>query len=256
MNSPIVNRAASLAVIALFAACSRKPTDVAPMASPSPSMDPAGAAASMHLVPTPKAYAAPPAERVGVLAPSTGIAVGERVPELAARDLAGKEVTLSSLYATGPILLAFYRGGWCPYCNMEIHQLTDAYPKFQRRGVTPVALSVDQPEAEALLKATYVIPFPVLSDVDARVIEAFHVVRNVSPEDFASMKAKGVDLERYSGRTHHGIAIPSLFLIDRTGVVRWAHSDPDFKTRPSTAQVLAAVDAVGISKASASAAPP
>lgn len=250
MNCPIVNRAASLAIVAFFAACSRKPTDVAPMTSSSPSAGPAGAAASTaHPVPTPRAYAAPPAKRVGVLAPGTGIAVGEHVPELAARDLSGKEVTLSSLYATGPILLAFYRGGWCPYCNMEIHQLTEGYPEFQKRGVTPVALSVDQPEAEALLKATYVIPFPVLSDIDAHVIEAFHVVNSVSPEDFATMKAKGVDLERYSGRTHHEIAIPSLFLIDRTGVVRWAHSDPDFKVRPATAQVLAAIDAVGVDHA-------
>ena len=254
MNHPIVNRAASLVMIALFAACSRTPTDVAPVASSSPGPGPMSAAASaVHPVPTPKAYAAPPAERVGVLSPGTGIAVGEHVPALAARDVSGKEVTLSSLYATGPILLAFYRGGWCPYCNMEIHQLTEAYPEFRRRGVTPVALSVDQPEAEALLKATYVIPFPVLSDVDAHVIEAFHVVKTMSPEEFATMKAKGVDLERYSGRTHHEIAIPSLFLIDRTGVVRWAHSDVDFKVRPATAQVLAAIDAVDVSKLSASA---
>lgn len=78
------------------------------------------------------------------------------------------------------------------------------------------------------------------------------MVKKVSPEDFAGMKAKGVDLEHYSGSAHHEIAIPSLFLIDRTGIVRWAHSDPDFKVRPATAQILAAIDAVGISKVSAS----
>jgi peroxiredoxin len=58
------------------------------------------------------------------------------------------------------------------------------------------------------------------------------------------MKGFGVDLESYSGQTHHQIAIPSLFLIDRAGTVRWAHSDPDFKVRPSTDQILAAIDRV------------
>jgi peroxiredoxin len=76
------------------------------------------------------------------------------------------------------------------------------------------------------------------------MIEAFHVVNKVDPETLAKMKTFGVDLERSSGKAHHEIAIPSLFLIDRTGRVRWAHSDPDIKVRPSTAQILAAIDSL------------
>ena len=146
----------------------------------------------------------------------------------------------------GPILLAFYRGGWCPYCSTENHALATAYLEYQKRGVTPVTVSVDTPDAEAKTKATYAIPFPVLSDSDATMIEAFHVVNKVDDAMLAKMKGFGVDLERASGKTHHEIAIPSLFLVDRTGVVRWAHSDPDFKVRPSTAQILAAIDAAKI----------
>jgi peroxiredoxin len=183
-----------------------------------------------------------PAERVGMLEPNTGVPVGQKIPAVHARDLDGNDVALSSQYAKGPILLVFYRGGWCPFCNSEIHALTMAFPEYQKRGITPVAVSVDMPTEEAKLKATYAIPFPVLSDSDAAAIEAFHVVNKVSDEQFAKMKDFGVDLEASSGKTHHEIAIPSLFLVDRGGVVRWAHSDPDFKTRPSTAQILAAID--------------
>ena len=200
------------------------------------------------LVPTPKDYAAPEPARVGVLAPGTGIAVGEHIPDLSARDLSGKVVSLASLYEAGPILLVFYRGGWCPYCNMEIHLLTGAYGEFEKRGVTPVAISVDRPDAESILKATYVIPFPVLSDVDARVLEGFHVAQTVPPDIVAGMRSKGIELEQYSGEKHHKIAIPSLFLIDRDGIVRWAHSDPDFKVRPRTLQILAAIDSVQLTK--------
>ena len=74
------------------------------------------------------------------------------------------------------------------------------------------------------------------------MIEAFHVVKKVGDDELARMKGFGVDLEKSSGKTHHEIAIPALFLIDRTGVVRWAHSDPEFKVRPSTAQILGAID--------------
>jgi len=198
---------------------------------------------SAPIAPRIKETTAPPADRVGVLAPGTGIPVGEKVPDVHGRDLDGKDVALSSLYAKGPVLLTFYRGGWCPYCNSEIHALTSAYPDYQKRGVTPVTVSVDTPDAEAKTKATYAIPFPVLSDSDATMLAAFHVVKKVDGDELAKMKSFGVDLEGYSGKSHHEIAIPALFLIDRTGVVRWAHSDPEFKVRPSTAQILAAIDA-------------
>lgn len=166
------------------------------------------------------------------------------MPDVHARDLDDHDVALSTLYSKGPILLAFYRGGWCPYCNSENHALSTAYPEFQKRGVTPVTVSVDRPDVEAKTKATYAIPFPVLSDSDAVMLEAFHVVNNVDDGTLAKMKSLGIDLESHSGKQHHKIAIPSLFLIDRSGVVRWAHSDPDYQVRPSIAQILAAIDAV------------
>jgi peroxiredoxin len=108
-----------------------------------------------------------------------------------------------------------------------------------------VAVSVDKPEAEARMQATYSIPFPVLSDSDVTIISSFHVARIVGTDESTKMKGFGVDLESYSGRTHHEIAIPALFLIDRAGTVRWAHSDPDIRVRPSTEQILAVIDAIG-----------
>jgi peroxiredoxin len=182
-------------------------------------------------------------ERGGAISPNIADA-GKML--VRATDLDGRDVALSSLYGKGPILLAFYRGGWCPYCSTENHSLSVAYPDFQKRGVTPVTISVDKPEAEAKTKATYSIPFPVLSDPDATVLEAFHVVNNVDKATYAKMKGFGVDLESYSGEGHHKIAIPSLFLIDKAGTVRWAHSDPDYKVRPSIAQILTAIDAAGL----------
>jgi peroxiredoxin len=186
---------------------------------------------------------APSTERAGVLAPGTGVPVGQRIPAVVGRDLDGREVALSALYVKGWVLLAFYRGGWCPYCNAEIHALTLAYGEYQKRGVTPVAISVDTPEKEAKTNATYEVPFPLLSDSEATISEAFRVTKQFTPDELARYKGFGVDLESHSGQSHHKIAIPALFLVDPTGVVRWAHSDPEFKVRPSTTQILAGIDA-------------
>lgn len=206
----------------------------------------AGAAAAEEKkgAPPPTEASAPAADTIGTLSPGTGIPVGQKVPDGRVLDLDGKPVTLSSLYAKGPILLAFYRGGWCPYCNFEIRALTTAFPEYQKRGVTPVVVSVEKPDQEARLKATYAVPFPVLSDGDLALIEPFHVVNRVEGKQLEMLGKYGVDLEGASGRTHHVIAIPSLFLVDRNGIIRWAHSDPTYTVRPTTAQILAAIDAV------------
>ena len=248
MSRANVARLTVVAVVAL-AACSKPAGDTAPATSDASASGTAAAMTGSASASAPPAahpmkdYSDPPSDRIGVLAPGTGIPVGQKVPDIHARDLDGKDVSLSSLYIKGPVLLAFYRGGWCPYCSSENHALATAYPEYQKRGITPVTVSVDTPDAEAKTKATYAIPFPVLSDSDATMIEAFHVVNHVDDATLAKMKGFGVDIESYSGKTHHEIAVPSLFLLDRTGVVRWAHSDPDYKVRPSTAQILAAIDA-------------
>lgn len=208
-----------------------------------PSMNPPAAPAAAAPPAPLKEHDITASARLGVLAPNTGIPVGSKVPDAKARDLEGKEVSLASVYAKGPVLLLFYRGGWCPYCNAEIHSLAKAYPEYQKRGVTPVAVSVDLPENGSKTQASWSIPFPVLSDTDAATLDAFHVSRVVEGKELGMLKGYGIDLESASGKAHHKIAIPSLFLIDRGGVVRWAHSDPEYKVRPSTAQLLAAIDA-------------
>lgn len=204
--------------------------------TPAPSAAPAA--------PRQKATRDTPAARLGTLAPGTGLPVGSRIPDVRAVDLDGREVQLAKLAeAQGPLLLVFYRGGWCPFCNFQIRALAEAAPQFAARGLTPVAVSVDRAEESAKTKALYTLPFPVLSDTDLSFVEGFRVARHVDDAELARLKGFGMDLEASSGQQHHVIAVPAIFLIDRGGVVRWAHSDTDYKTRPSIAQLFAALDA-------------
>lgn len=193
-----------------------------------------------------KEFSTTPADRLGKLPQDIGIPVGQPAPNAAVHDAEGHAVQIEDLVKKGPILLVFYRGGWCPYCNFEIHELSQAYPEYQKRGVTPVAISVDKQDEAAKTLATYTIPFPVLSDPDLVAHKAFRVVHQADEAEAAKLKGFGIDLEKSSGKAHHAFAIPAIFLIDKGGIVRWAHADIDYKVRPRTPQILAAIDAAGL----------
>ena len=190
-----------------------------------------------------KPTAAPEQARLGTLAPGTGLTVGSQVPStLMGTSLSGERVKLSALHTSGPILLVFYRGGWCPFCNFQIRALSEAAPRFAERGITPVVVSVDRASEATRTSRRYEIPFPVLSDETLELVQAFHVVKQVDETELTRLRGFGMDLEASAGKNHHVIAVPSMFLIDSQGVVRWAHSDLDYKVRPSIDQLLKALD--------------
>lgn len=170
-GAPWVATAAALAIV--LGAAAAEADDTAPA-----KQDPkaSGSPAEPDGEPRRRAYANPPDSNVGTLPPGSGVAVGQQAPDAAVRDAEGREVRLRELVTTGPVLLVFYRGGWCPYCNSQIHELTAAYPEYKKRGVTPVAISVDRVEESAKTQATYTIPFPVLSDSDLAAHRAYRVL--------------------------------------------------------------------------------
>lgn len=192
-----------------------------------------------------KATAETPANRLGTLPAGIGLAVGQAVPPVTAKDLDGRTISLADLTSKGPTLVVFYRGGWCPFCNFQIRELAAAAPQFAAHGLRLLAVSVDRPDEGVKTRAQYTLPFPVLSDSDLAFVNGFNVANHVTSEEVARLGRFGMDLEASSARTHHVIAVPSLFLIDRAGVVRWAHADTDYKTRPTPAQILSALEATG-----------
>jgi len=182
-----------------------------------------------------------PAERVGVLESNTGIPVGQKIPDVHARDLDGNDVALSSLYAKGPILLVFYRGGWCPFCNSEIHALTMAFPDYQKRGVTPVAVSVDMPTKEAQLKATYAIPFPVLSDTDLGYSLSLGLIFWVGVEISRMYQEAGVELEKYHGNQGLFLPMAAKFIVGQDGLVKARQVNIEFRERMEPEAIVAAL---------------
>jgi peroxiredoxin len=105
-------------------------------------------------------------------------------------------------------------------------------------------VSVDEPRGLAKTASAYEVPFPLMSDPDLEVHEAYRVINAVDQAGYERLKKMGHDLEAWSERKHHKIAIPSIFLIGKDKKVKWAHAAHDYKTRPSMDDLVAALTKV------------
>lgn len=186
----------------------------------------------------------PASEKLGTVPSGFGLEVGDKAPDAVLPDVTGATHSLSDLYAQRPTVLIFYRGGWCPFCNLQIHEYSAAKPQFDARGVGIVAISVDKPSEEAKTQAKHGALFPMLSDSKLVAHRAYRVVHTTTFEERQAFAAHGLDLTAYSGESHGSYAVPATLVIDRSGAVRFVHVDADYKTRPSAKQMLEVVDKV------------
>ena len=132
---------------------------------------------------------------------------------------------------TRPTIVIFYRGGWCPYCNMQLSDLRLVEPTLRAQGFEIVFLSTDRPELlYSSLKETD-IHYTLLSDSQLYAANAFRVAYHLDDATIAMQKKYGVDLETTTGTTLHELPVPSVFIIDRSGTIRFVYSNPDYKIR-------------------------
>jgi len=174
--------------------------------------------------------------------PNPGIKVGAKAPDFSLMNPNGKTVKLSSMLKKGPVILTFYRGAWCPYCNLQLHQLKEALPQFKKHGASLVAITPQTPDKSLGQFKQDGFPFEVLSDMDYKVIKSYNLLWEVSPElDAVYKRAFGLDVAAYNGPGRLGLPIPGTFVIDRTGIVRAAFADTNYKKRMEPADILAAL---------------
>jgi len=181
-------------------------------------------------------------------ASATAINVGDTAPDFAIPNAAGKSIVLTDLLKSGPVVLTFYRGGWCPYCNAQLSDLHLVEPKLRKSGFEIVFLSTDRPELlYSSLKATD-IHYTLLSDSRLEAAKSFHVAYHVDDATFAKMREYGVDLEASTGTKQHELPVPSVFIIDTSGTIRFVYSNPDYKIRLGADELWTAAQPLATTK--------
>jgi peroxiredoxin len=130
-----------------------------------------------------------------------------------------------------PTIVLFYRGGWCPYCNAQLSDLRLVEPKLRRNGFEIVFLSTDRPAIlYSSLKAEN-IHYTLLSDSSLEAANAFHIAYRLDDATLAKMQGYGIDLDATTGEGLHELPVPSVFIIDTTGIIRYVYSNPDYTVR-------------------------
>ncbi len=161
--------------------------------------------------------------------------------EVTVRTVDGEELDLRQVVLGRPVVLVFYRGGWCPYCNTHLKELAGIRHQLAELGVGLVALSPDTPGklAEAL-EGEQALSYKLLSDSGHKAMTAFGVAFTVDPATDKQLRDFGVDLADWSGRSERVLPVPSVFVVDQSGTIRFAHAEPDYTTRLSGEDLLQA----------------
>lgn len=170
-----------------------------------------------------------------------GLSVGTNAPQIQTKDVDGTLFDLKKSLASGPVVLVFYRGGWCPYCNLQLRNLQKkVLPHIGNAKL--VAVSVDKVSEGVKTQKTESLGFSVLSDPDAKILELYRVKYKV-PEDLVKKykSSYDIDLEKSSGKTHHVIAVPAVYVIAQSGKIAFAYVNENYKERADEKDIIAAV---------------
>jgi peroxiredoxin len=175
----------------------------------------------------------------GVFADALG--VGDRAPTFRLPDARGGEVALDALLAGGPVALVFYRGAWCPYCNLQLAAFQAALPDLRAAGATLVAVSPQTPDQSLTLAERHALEFPVLSDAGNATARAYGLVFTQSDAATGALHGLGVDLADFNGDDTNTLPAPSVFVIGQDGVIRFAAVSGDYRWRVGPDEVMAAL---------------
>ena len=159
------------------------------------------------------------------------LGVGESAPDFVAAHVDRTPYTFSAHHLKRPHVLIFYRGGWCPYCNAQLADLHLVESKLRAAGFQVLFISTDRPELLYSSLKDQAVPYTLLSDPGLRAAQAFHIAFHLDDQHYAQQLKWGVDLEKTTGTKDHALPVPSVFIIDTAGIIRFVYSNPDFRVR-------------------------
>jgi len=170
-----------------------------------------------------------------------GIEIGQTAPDFVLPDATGEKVALADRRAAGPVVVSFYRGAWCPYCSQELHAQQEILGEIRALGASLVAISPQRPDDSLSLVERLDLDFDVLSDVDQEVIRAYRLQFELPDTLREIYPALGIDLTQQNADGSWHLPVPATFVIDRDGVVRARHVDPNYLERMDPAEILDAL---------------
>jgi len=168
-----------------------------------------------------------------------GLFINSKAPEFKVKDQSGIEQTLKELRKKGPVVLVFYRGNWCPYCNKELKRLQDSLQYITAKGAQVIAIT---PEAQEGINKTIEktgAVFPILYDADMKIAKAYQVSFQVDDKTVERYKGFGTDLLSINQQKQKAfLPVPAIYIINKEGSITYRFFDADYRKRLAVKDIL------------------
>ncbi|MCC1485078.1 peroxiredoxin-like family protein [Winogradskyella immobilis] len=166
---------------------------------------------------------------------------GAKIPEISLPNATGKTVNLSEVLKDNRVVLTFYRGGWCPYCNLELKAFQNALPEIEAKGAKLIAISPETPDNSLSTAEKNELSFEVLSDTNNKTAKDLGLVFQL-PETLQNLYKKfGIDLDTNQNNTNQELPIAATYIIEQDGTISYDYLQEDYKLRADPSEVLTAL---------------
>lgn len=166
------------------------------------------------------------------------VATGDRFPDFSLPNTNNEIVKLQELLQNGKVIVAFFRGSWCPYCNLELKALQDSLKKIIGRKAILVAISPQTPDYSEELKGTHILDFELLTDKNNTLAKKLGISFGLQDYVIPTYGSLGIDLSEYNENHNNELPVPAVFLIDTNGSITYKFVDANYMNRINIKELI------------------
>ena len=167
-----------------------------------------------------------------------GLNVNDKAPGFSVKDQEGKNITLKEQLKRGPVVLVFYRGQWCPYCNRQLKNLEDSLALITAKGGKLIAITAEKPENINKTIAKTKASYSILFDDSLKIMRSYDVAFAVDPKMKERYKGYGIDFDEVNGNNGANLPVPAVYVINKEGIIVYKYFDVDYKNRAVIKDIL------------------
>jgi len=167
-----------------------------------------------------------------------GIGMNDKAPVFIAKDQNGKQVSLKNELKNGAVVVVFYRGQWCPYCNKQLMALQDSLGFIKEKGATLIAVSPEKPINISKTVEKTKAAYSVLFDDGLKIMKSYDVAFSVDSTTIEKYKKFWIDFYDANGSNGATLPVPAVYIINKEGIIIFKHFDPDYRKRVSVQEIL------------------
>ena len=167
-----------------------------------------------------------------------GLSVGDKAPGFTGNDNKGNPFSLDKQLKKGAVVLIFYRGQWCPFCNKQLSSLNDSLQAIVSKGATLVAITPETVDNVEKTISKTKASFPIISDSDLKIMKSYQVDFSVEQATQERYKKFGIDFAVANGSNGANLPVPATYVIDKDGKIKYVFFNPDYRLRPSVKEIV------------------